>query len=118
MFSLRSNCPKYINTRNLAPKAGYDPKVTHSKFLMNEEDRLPRPVIDIIQGTDMIYFGTYYKPSPEEVHNQTAYLGMNNRGGLPGFLRTRNDGRTVVIPDYSGNRMMMCKYLIHEHSNN
>lgn len=32
---------------------------------------------------------------------------MNARGGLPGFLRVRpSDGRTVVIPDYSGNRFV------------
>lgn len=31
---------------------------------------------------------------------------MNARGGLPGFLRVRNDGRTIVMPDYSGNRFV------------
>jgi len=102
------NCPKYINTRHLAPKPGYKPKVTFSKFLMDNDERMPDAVIDMIRSTDMIYFGTSFKPSAAELHNQTAYLGMNNRGGIPGFLRVRNDGRTVVLPDYSGNRMMMC----------
>jgi len=28
---------------------------------------------------------------------------MNHRGGLPGFVRVRpSDGRTVVLPDFSG----------------
>jgi hypothetical protein len=76
---------------------------------MEPEDRLPEAVIDMIRSTDMIYLGTSFKPTPEEANNQTAYLGMNNRGGVPGFLRVRNDNRTVVLPDYSGNRMMMCK---------
>jgi hypothetical protein len=76
---------------------------------MEHNDRLPDAVIDIIRSCDMIYFGTSFKPAPEEKHNQTAYLGMNNRGGVPGFLRVRNDGRTVVLPDYSGNRMLMCE---------
>lgn len=32
---------------------------------------------------------------------------MNARGGLPGFIRVRpSDGRTVVLPDYSGNRFV------------
>lgn len=31
---------------------------------------------------------------------------MNQRGGRPGFVRVRSDGRTLVIPDYSGNRFM------------
>jgi hypothetical protein len=76
---------------------------------MDPDDRLPDTVIDIIRATDMIYFGTSFKPSLEEMHSQTAHLGMNTRGGAPGFLRVRNDGRTVVLPDYSGNRILMCK---------
>ena len=79
---------------------------------MSPQDRLPDPVIDIIRNTDMIYFGTSFKPSPEEFGTQSPYLGMNNRGGNPGFLRVRNDGRTIVLPDYSGNKMLMCKLLI------
>lgn len=32
---------------------------------------------------------------------------MNARGGLPGFLRVSpSDGRTIVLPDYSGNRFV------------
>lgn len=32
---------------------------------------------------------------------------MNARSGLPGFIRVRpSDGRTLVIPDYSGNRFL------------
>jgi hypothetical protein len=30
---------------------------------------------------------------------------MNQRGGLPGFIRVLpSDGRTLVLPDYSGPR--------------
>lgn len=37
----------------------------------------------------------------------TPHAGMNARSGLPGFIRVSpSDGRTVVIPDYSGNRFM------------
>lgn len=33
---------------------------------------------------------------------------MNSRGGLPGFVRVKpSDGKTIVIPDYSGNRFLM-----------
>lgn len=32
---------------------------------------------------------------------------MNARGGLPGFIRVSpSDGRTIVLPDYSGNRFV------------
>ncbi|KAL1863442.1 hypothetical protein Plec18170_000277 [Paecilomyces lecythidis] len=32
---------------------------------------------------------------------------MNARGGLPGFIRVRpSDGRTIVLPEYSGNRFL------------
>ena len=35
------------------------------------------------------------------------HAGMNARSGLPGFIRVSpSDGRTVVLPDYSGNRFM------------
>lgn len=33
-----------------------------------------------------------------------SHLGMNHRGGRPGFVRVHSDGRTLVLQDYSGNR--------------
>lgn len=43
--------------------------------------------------------------SPEDAARLPSHLGMNHRGGRPGFVRVLN-GHICVIPDYSGNRMM------------
>lgn len=65
--------------------------------------RLPDDIISMIQAADTVFLGTtFVSASPNTFPN---HLGTNHRGGRAGFVRVL-DGRTIVIPDYSGNRMM------------
>lgn len=70
-------------------------------------ERLPEEVIRFILDADTVFVGTVYKPAVSTIGRQPPHAGMNARSGLPGFIRVSpSDGRTVVIPDYSGNRFL------------
>ncbi|KAJ7879514.1 hypothetical protein B0H14DRAFT_2708971 [Mycena olivaceomarginata] len=81
------NCPKYINVRNLTEK--------HTSF---SDDRLPDEAIAFITAADTVFLGTTYKAFTQDALKFPSHLGMNQRGGRPGFI--------LVIPDFSGNRFM------------
>jgi hypothetical protein len=60
-------------------------------------------MIDFVHATDTVYFGTTYVAPPTEEEEYPSHLGMNQRAGKAGFVRVRpSDGRTLVLPDYSG----------------
>ncbi|UJR07373.1 hypothetical protein I4U23_011659 [Adineta vaga] len=95
------NCPKYITIRKLEyykrnPKIIADYRNT-DKISFNQE------CLDIIHQASTIVLATRHTN-----HNcdNTSDLGLNYRGGNPGFVRTYEEsGHTfIVIPDYSGNR--------------
>ena len=70
---------------------------------MKDTDRLPDEVIDFIHAADTVFLGTSYEAKKEDELFFPSHLGQNQRGGRPGFIRVkRSDGRTVVLPDYSG----------------
>lgn len=97
------NCPKYINIRELTPTAKTTPRVIHQNLRMNQEDRLPDELISLIHDSDTVFLGTSYVAPPEAAEDLPSHVGMNHRGGLPGFVRVRpSDGRTIVLPDFSG----------------
>ncbi|KAF8625929.1 hypothetical protein AX17_006655 [Amanita inopinata Kibby_2008] len=102
------NCPKYITTRSLYSYPNALPKVVYNKPNdLTADDRLPEDVISFIQASDTVFLGTTYAARKEETRMFPSHLGMNHRGGRPGFMRVvPSDGRTVVLPDYSGNRYM------------
>ena len=95
------NCPKYITIRKLEyyrrhSQIGVDHRNTDNPRL-NEQCR------DIIDQASTIFLSTRHTSN---VSDNTSDLGLNHRGGPPGFVRTyEEDGKTfIVIPDYSGNR--------------
>lgn len=102
------NCPKYINVRDLIPHPNTSPLVTLRQLhLTDDRERLPDELISFVQAADTVFLGTTYKARPDEAMFYPSHLGQNQRGGRPGFIRVRpSDGRTVVLPDYSGNRLM------------
>ncbi|KIK68019.1 hypothetical protein GYMLUDRAFT_155628 [Collybiopsis luxurians FD-317 M1] len=101
------NCPKYITIRQFSPHPNGSPKVAAEKLDMKEGDRLPDELIDFILGSDTVFFGTTYAAPKNEAEMFPSHLGMNQRGGHKGFIRvSRKDGRTLALPDYSGNRFM------------
>jgi NAD(P)H-flavin reductase len=74
---------------------------------MPSNTRLPDPVIEMIKAADTVFIATLYTSTPSTASKFPSHAGMNARGGLPGFIRVRpSDGRTIVLPDYSGNRFM------------
>ncbi|KAJ5324649.1 hypothetical protein N7476_003249 [Penicillium atrosanguineum] len=98
------NCPKYINIRKLVPYPHTRPKVVYQHQHLNPQQRLPEEMIQFITDADTVFIGSIFK---SDVSEFPSHAGMNARGGLPGFIRVRpSDGRTVVIPDYSGNRFV------------
>ncbi|GAD93153.1 oxidoreductase, FAD-binding, putative [Paecilomyces variotii No. 5] len=101
------NCPKYINVRKLIPHPHTQPVIAYNCQHLGPYDRLPDEVIEFILEADTVFVGSIYKSDPSTAEKFPSHSGMNARGGLPGFIRVRpSDGRTVVLPDYSGNRFL------------
>ena len=97
------NCPKYITLRQLGPHANTSPTVLYQKMHLNTEDKLPGDLISFIHGSDTTFLGTTYLALPHERQKNPSHLGMNHRGGRPGFIRVKpSDQRTLVLPDFSG----------------
>ncbi|CAF1491313.1 unnamed protein product [Adineta ricciae] len=95
------NCPKYITVRRLefykrSPQVAADHRHT-DVICLNQE------CLGIINQASTIFLATRHT---SKVSNNTSDLGLNQRGGPPGFVRTyEENGHTfIVIPDYSGNR--------------
>ncbi|KAF7315931.1 putative PNPOx domain-containing protein [Mycena indigotica] len=100
------NCPKYIVVRDLIPHAT-SPFVAHQDLNLGVNARLSDDAIRIITAADTVFLGTYYHATAEDALHFPSHMGMNHRGGRPGFIRVSpEDSRTVVLPDYSGNRLM------------
>ncbi|KAJ5988515.1 hypothetical protein N7481_003725 [Penicillium waksmanii] len=108
IFDLKSiNCPKYINVRKLVPFAHARPKIIYQVEHLQPSQRLPQDLVDFILNADTIFVGSIYKSQKSTASQFPSHAGMNARGGLPGFLRVSpSDGRTIVLPDYSGNRFV------------
>lgn len=70
---------------------------------MSESDRLPDSIINFIHAADTVFIGTSYHAQEKDKLFYPSHVGQNQRGGKPGFVRVRrSDGRTVILPDYSG----------------
>ncbi|KAJ7282591.1 hypothetical protein C8J57DRAFT_1055415 [Mycena rebaudengoi] len=101
------NCPKYINVRDLIPHPKTAPEIIQQKLKLTPDERLPDAAIAFILASDTVFIGTTYKAEAKDAQRFPSHLGMNQRGGRPGFIRVvPSDGRTVVLPDFSGNRFM------------
>ncbi|KAI3615296.1 oxidoreductase fad nad-binding protein [Moniliophthora roreri] len=100
------NCPKYINARDLIPHPDTSPHIKYKIPHLTRQDRLPQEIVDFIHEADTVFLGTVYAATDEK-ELYPSHVGMNQRGGRPGFVRVSPaDGRTLVVPDYSGNRIM------------
>lgn len=75
---------------------------------MEAGERLPPSVIELITDADTVFIASVYESGSSIAKRYPPHAGMNARSGLPGFTRVRpSDGRTVILPDYSGNRFLM-----------
>ena len=101
------NCPKYISVRDLRPHLDFKPTIELESLQLGADDTLPSAVTTHILESDTLWLGTSYLPAPGNGPSSIRpHLGANHRGGRPGWVRVRSDGRTLVIPDLSGNRHM------------
>ncbi|KAF8990474.1 hypothetical protein BDQ17DRAFT_1333457 [Cyathus striatus] len=99
------NCPKYITIRELdvyedIAKA----RIVYDFPNLHSDTSLPDEIISFIHASDTVFLGSTYSASPADAELYPSHVGMNHRGGRPGFVRA--SGRNVYIPDYSGNRFM------------
>jgi hypothetical protein len=93
---------KYITTRSLIPHA-CTPRIIHDVRTTPPTAVLPEDAISFIHACDTTFLGTTFQAAKGEESTKTpSHLGLNHRGGRPGFIRVRADKRTVVMPDYSG----------------
>ena len=88
--------------RDLVPISDTHPRVVYRRLDLSSDERMPEDIISLIHDSDTLFLGTYYNAGEDE-ERLPSHVGMNQRGGRPGFARVRpSDGRTLVIPDYSG----------------
>ncbi|KAF7795439.1 hypothetical protein EIP86_006597 [Pleurotus ostreatoroseus] len=101
------NCPKYINVRDLVPHPDTRPVVEHHVSHLGPSDRLPEELSSLIIQADTVFIGSTYQATKQDEAKFPSHVGQNQRGGRTGFIRVRpSDGKTIVLPDYSGNRLL------------
>ncbi|KAI0288290.1 hypothetical protein B0F90DRAFT_1803710 [Multifurca ochricompacta] len=97
-------CPKYMTIRDLVPHASTQPNISY-----NESDLrgpLPEEVNAFIHSADTVFLGASYVPDGDSPQ-APLYVETNIRSGRPGFIRVSpSDGCTIVLPDFSGNRLI------------
>eukprot|EP01112_Ceratiomyxa_fruticulosa_P022813 TRINITY_DN8481_c0_g1_i1.p1 TRINITY_DN8481_c0_g1~~TRINITY_DN8481_c0_g1_i1.p1 ORF type:complete len:592 (+),score=114.26 TRINITY_DN8481_c0_g1_i1:172-1947(+) len=93
------NCPKYINCRNLnLVEENPDAKIVYNN---PDSEVLPIECVHLITETDVFFLGSKHIGNAQSESDMSA----NHRGGKPGFIRVTSDRKTIIWPDYSGNRM-------------
>jgi len=87
-----SNCPKYIQVRELAP-----PRESGAPAPAESETRGELAASDrtALAKADTLFIAT---------HHPDAGADASHRGGQPGFVRVNSPG-SITLPDYQGNLM-------------
>jgi predicted pyridoxine 5'-phosphate oxidase superfamily flavin-nucleotide-binding protein len=85
------NCPKYIQARHIEWSPGAPDQVAHAAR---------RPVLTRVQQRWIAEADTFFLAS----YHTEGGADVSHRGGNPGFIRVLDD-KTLVWPDYPGNRM-------------
>lgn len=89
------NCPQYIQVRQceFTEFDAANPKSVRSI------ERLGEPERSTIATADTFFIATAYQAQSA---GSASGVDVSHRGGKPGFVRI-DDGRTLTIPDFSGN---------------
>ncbi len=101
------NCPKYITVRSLK-HTRRSPEIIHDAFDVHSS-ALPDEAKSVVARASTVFLATKHTSDGTTAGAQTD-MGVNHRGGAPGFTRLyeENDGARVttylVLPDHSGNR--------------
>jgi len=113
------NCPKYITIRSLKAKARLPQLVLDNFNHLNEP--LTDSAKELIDQASTVFLATKHVPDESDSQRSRADMGLNHRGGAPGFVRVyeeisdlKNRSSSskhpsqvlsyLVLPDYSGNR--------------
>lgn len=102
------NCPKYITVRSLVHES------REAELALDSFDALtaalPDAAKDLIARASTVFLATKHSAQADESSENQGDMGLNHRGGAPGFVRvyeeTSGGGVTtyLVLPDHSGNR--------------
>ncbi len=89
------NCPRFIQTRNLAarPQEGSS-RVTRAQTIASAQRRL-------IEQADTFFIATQFSEGKGEL---SEGVDVSHRGGKPGFLRIDGDNQ-ILWPDFRGNAL-------------
>lgn len=86
------NCPKFIQTRDVAVVEAKPSSVASS-------DQLDARARDIIARADTLFIASTFRDRAGAVNQGSD---VSHRGGKPGFVKIEDD-RTFVFPDFAGN---------------
>ncbi|MFC7515224.1 pyridoxamine 5'-phosphate oxidase family protein [Herbaspirillum sp. GCM10030257] len=88
------NCPKYIQTRNLATRepGGRDAR------LVSGTGALPPDAVALVRRSDTFFIATMADASAGKAHG----ADVSHRGGKPGFVNVGTEGE-LIWPDFVGN---------------
>lgn len=102
------NCPKYITVRTL------EHETRDAEVLLDSRDALTSSLPEfskaLIDRASTVFLATRHSSENGGIPNDQSDMGLNHRGGSPGFVRVYEDkiGEEIttylVLPDHSGNR--------------
>ncbi len=101
------NCPKYITVRSLEYEQR-SPELFSDRFDRNTS-ALPDDAKSVVEGASTVFLATKHI-GDGTLSGAQPDMGVNHRGGAPGFTRLyeESDGDLIttylVLPDHSGNR--------------
>ncbi len=105
-FSVRvgqsfGNCPKYIQAR-LAEQVQREPGPVQALGAS-----LSAEALALVRGADTLFIASSSSARPASTGPDGAGVDISHRGGRPGFLGVRREGRgdRLILPDYAGNRL-------------
>ncbi|MEP5197223.1 MAG: pyridoxamine 5'-phosphate oxidase family protein [Roseobacter sp.] len=87
------NCPRYIHARDHLTTVERRPELSEGPHLTDTD-------IAQITSADALFIASR---APDIGDDRRAGVDINHRGGLPGFVQVTKD-RTLVVPDYDGNK--------------
>lgn len=94
------NCPKYIHMRHLHPISLPPSTILRSTI---PDEPLPESAKELIRASDTLFIASRHIDA--DLGSAKAGLDCNHRGGPKGWARLEKDGLSLVMPDYSGNRV-------------
>ena len=108
-------CPTYITGRTLVPHAREPELVFDQQHAFS--GTLPNVSKELINRVSTVFLATKHVPGEHDDKTDRPSMGLNHRGGPPGFVRVYEEGvkstdgsgqgeqdTYLVLPDFSGNR--------------